>query len=107
MIDWISSKNLSTEDKKVKDEKMCVIKGKRKFEEYKICLEATQLDNKVNCLEKNEIKLDSLKKDQIEFINKNKLVLKAHQRFKSVRHNVFAEENNKISFSSNDDRRMQ
>ena len=107
MIDQISSKNLSTEDKKVKDEKMCVIKGKRKFEEYKICLEATQLDNKVNYLEKNEIKLDSLKKDQIEFINKNKLVLKAHQRLKSVRHNVFAEENNKISFSSNDDKRMQ
>ena len=33
--------------------KICVIKGKLKFENYKICLEATQLENKINHQEKN------------------------------------------------------
>ena len=35
-----------SEDKKPKGTKKCVIKRKRKFENYKSCLEATQLDNK-------------------------------------------------------------
>ena len=34
------------------DTKMCVIKRKLKFEDYKNCLEATQLENKVNQSEK-------------------------------------------------------
>ena len=42
-----------SEDKKAKGTKKCVIKRKLKFENYKNCLEATQLDNNVNCLEKN------------------------------------------------------
>ena len=37
-----------------KDTKKCVIKRKLKFENYKNCLEATQLDNKIKYLEKNE-----------------------------------------------------
>ena len=65
------------------------------FVNHKNCLEATQLDNKINYLEKNEINLDSLKKDHKEFIKKNKLILKTHQRFKRERHNVFTEEINK------------
>ena len=39
-----------------------VIQRKRKFENYKNCLEATQVHNKINYLEKNEISIDSLKK---------------------------------------------
>ena len=35
---------------------------KLKFENYKNCLKATQLDNKIKYLEKNKIKIDSLKK---------------------------------------------
>ena len=35
-----------------KDTKKCVIKRKLKFENYKNCLEATQLDNKIKYLEK-------------------------------------------------------
>ena len=35
---------------------------KLKFENYKNCLEATQLDNKINYLEKNKINIDNLKK---------------------------------------------
>ena len=38
-------------------------------------------------LRKNEIDVDSLKKDHEEFIKNNKLILKEQQRFKSERHN--------------------
>ena len=47
---------------KAKGTKKCVIKRKLEFENYKNCLEATQVENKVNCLEKNKINIDSLKK---------------------------------------------
>ena len=42
--------------------KICLTKRKLKFENYKNCLEATQLENKINYLEKNKINIDSLKK---------------------------------------------
>ena len=38
--------------KKAKGTKKCVKKRKLKFENYKNCFEATQLDNKVKYLEK-------------------------------------------------------
>ena len=60
-----------------------------------------------NYLRKNKIDVDSLEKDQKEFVKNNKLILKTPQRFKSERHNVFTEEINKITLSSNDDKRMQ
>ena len=41
-----------SKDKKAKGTKMCVIKRKLKFENYKNCLEATQLENKINHLKK-------------------------------------------------------
>ena len=41
-----------SEDKKAKDTKKCVIKRKLKFKNCKNCLEATQLQNKINRLEK-------------------------------------------------------
>ena len=53
----------SSEYKKPKGIKKCVIKRRLKFEISKNCLEATQLDNKINYLEKNEINVDSLKKE--------------------------------------------
>ena len=36
------------EQKKTKGTKKCVIKRKLKFEDYENCLEATQLENKIN-----------------------------------------------------------
>ena len=51
-----------SEDKKAKGTKKCVIKRKLKFENYKNCLEATQLDNKIKYLEKNKININILKK---------------------------------------------
>ena len=80
-----------SEGRKAKDTKKCVIKRKLKFENYKNCLEATQLDNKINYLEKNEINVDSLQKDHKEFMKSNELVSKAQQRSKSERHNAFTE----------------
>ena len=91
------------EDKKVKGTKKCAIKRKRKFQDYKNCLEAVQIENKINHLEKNKIDVDSLK----GLIKNNKLILKTQQRFKSERYNVFIEEINKIALCSNDDKRMQ
>ena len=44
-----------SEDKKVKAIKKCVIN--RKLENYKNCLKATQLENKINYLEKNKINI--------------------------------------------------
>ena len=41
-----------SEDIKAKDTKKCVIKRKLKFENYKNCLKATQLDIKIKYLEK-------------------------------------------------------
>ena len=51
--------------------------------------------------------MDSLKKGNKEFIKTNKLILKAEQRFRSEKHNVFTEEINKIALSLYDDKRMQ
>ena len=79
--------------------KKCVIKRKLKFEDYKNCLKAAQIENKINHLEKSKIDVDSLKQD-------NKLILKTPQRFKNERNNVFNEEINKIFLSSNDHKRM-
>ena len=41
-----------SEGRKAKATKSCIIKRKLKFEVYKHCLEATQLENKINLLEK-------------------------------------------------------
>ena len=97
----------SSEDKKAKVTKKCVLKRKLKFENYKNCLEATQLDNKIKYLEKNKINIDSLKENHKKFIRNNKSILPTQQRFKSERYNVFTEEINKTVLSSNDDKRMQ
>ena len=90
------------EDKKVKGTKKCVIKRKRKFLAYKNCLEAAPIENKKNHLEKKlmQIVIKNSKK-------KKKKKLKAQQRFKIERQNVFTEEISKIDLSSDDDKRVQ
>ena len=55
-------KENNNEDKRAKDTKLCVIKIKLNFENYKICLEAAQIENRINNLEKLKIDVDSLKK---------------------------------------------
>ena len=57
-ISWTKSKNFRyliddpSEDKKTKGTKKCIMKRKLKFENYRDWLEATNLENKMNCLEK-------------------------------------------------------
>ena len=94
-----------SEDKE-KVKKKCAIKRKLKFENYKNCLEATQLDDKIYYLWKNEFNVISLKKDRKEFIKNRKLLLKTQQRFTNERHNVFTKEINKIALSLNHDKRI-
>ena len=72
-----------SENKKAKGTKKCVIKRKLKFENYKNCLKATQLKNKIN---QNLIKkhkkykydIDHIKENHREFIRNNKSILKTH-----------------------------
>ena len=73
---------------KAKCTKKCVIKRKLKFEDYQDCLEESQIEKKINYLEKQKIDVDSVKEDQNKF-SKNKLTLRKQQRFKCQRHNVF------------------
>ena len=71
----------------------------------KNCSEATPIENKVDSEIEEFIKM----KDE-EFmknsLKNNKLTLKTQQRFKNKRRNVFTEEINKISLSSNDDKKF-
>ena len=55
-------------------------------------MEATELENKTNYLEKSQIDTDNLKKKHREFIRNNKSILKTQQIFKNERLNVFTEE---------------
>ena len=83
-----------SEVKKAKGTQKCVIKRKLKFENHKNCLEAMQLENKINYPEKNKIHIDSFfcyKKTHKEFIRNEKLILKTQQKSKSEKHNVFTE----------------
>ena len=68
-------KSNNNKDKKAKGTKKCVIKRKLKLQDYKNFLEAAQMQNKINHLEKNKTDVDSLIKDHKEFM-KNKINIK-------------------------------
>ena len=59
--------NNNSEDKKAKSTKTCVRKRKLKFENHKRCLEATQLENIINHLEKSKIDTDNSKENHKKF----------------------------------------
>ena len=48
-------KDNNDEDKKAKGTKKCVIKRKLKFQDYKNCLEAAQIENKIIHEEKTKL----------------------------------------------------
>ena len=87
------------ETKHAESIKKCAIKRKLFLKKFKNCLEAAQVENKINHLEKNKIDVDSLNEKQKEFITQ--------QRFRSEKHNIFTDEINKKSISSNTDKRIQ
>ena len=53
-----------------KGTKKCITKRNLKFQDYKNCLKAAQVENKINHLEKNKIDVDSLKEDQKKILKK-------------------------------------
>ena len=73
----------NSEVKISKGTKKCVIKQELVFENFKDCLSII----KIACL--------------------TIIILKSQQRFKSNHHKIYTEEINKISLSSNDDKRLQ
>ena len=58
---------------------------------------------------KKNLNVDNIWKNHEEFIKSSKLILKAQQRFKSEKHNVFTltKEINKTVLTSNDDKGIQ
>ena len=71
----------SSEDKKAKGTKKCVIKKfkfkfKFKFQDCRNCLDAIQLNNKNNYIEKNKIDIGRIKENCKKFIKNNKSILK-------------------------------
>ena len=73
-FDGLTAQNYSylidedSEDKKAKRTKKCVIRRELQFENYKSCLKATQLENKINHLEKNKTERENIKENHKEFI---------------------------------------
>ena len=68
-----------SEDEKAKYTKKCAIKRKLKFENYKNCFKATQLENKINHKEKKklaQIVSFATKKKHKQFRRNNKLISK-------------------------------
>ena len=85
---YIYFKDNNDKDKRAKGTKKCAIKRNLKFQDYKNCFEAVQIENNINHLEEIKIQADRLKEGQKEFVKNNKLILKTQQRFKSEKDNV-------------------
>ena len=51
--------------------------------------------------------MDSLRKNDKEFIRNNRLILKSQQRFRRENHNAFIEEVKRITLSASNDKIMQ
>ena len=82
-------------------------KNEKKFEDERNCVEAVQVENKIDLQKKNKIGADGPKEDHKEFIKSNEFILKTRRRFKIEKHNIFIDEINKNALSSNNDERMQ
>ena len=87
---------------KMKIHKEVCHKKNNEISRLQSCLKVTQLENKINHLERKEVDIDHK-----EFIKSNKLILKIKTVCKSLRYNVFTEEVNENSLRSNDITRMK
>ena len=63
--------------------------------------------NKINCLEKNGITGDNLRRYYQKFINNYKSVSELQKTFRSYEQNMYTEEVNKIALSNDDDKWVQ
>ena len=77
-------------------------KKKLKFQDYKNCFEATQLDNKIKHPGKYEIDIEHIKETHREFIKNNTSILKTHQMFEIEGHVITEEINDEIIMQSID-----
>ena len=91
---------------KKKEEQKSVIKRNVNFKDYKNCLEEKLLKNETSHL-KNDIEIDRLRENHKDFLKNNGLMLKSQQRFRSVKHNIFSKDINKIVLSTNDNKTIQ
>ena len=71
------------------------------FEVCKHYLEPTLVEN--NSYRKNKVDVNSLRKNNKEFLKSNKLILKSTQIFRIEKYDVFTEKVKKIAVSANDD----
>ena len=84
---------------------MWVIKRKLKFDYYKHCLEATQLENEIKQLGKNRLDINSFREKSLKIDKKNnKLMLKSQQIFRSKKHIFLLK---KFALSANSNKRIQ
>ena len=81
MYSYLTDNN--DEDKNTKGSKRCVIKRKLKFDDYKHFLEATELENRINHLQQNNLDNNNLRKIMKNSLKNKKIMLKSQQRFKS------------------------
>ena len=81
MYSYLTDNN--DEDKNTKGSKKCVIKRKLKFDDYKHFLEATELENRINHLQQNNLDNNNLRKIMKNSLKNKKIILKSQQRFKS------------------------
>ena len=81
MYSYLTDNN--DEDKNTKGSKRCVIKRKLKFDDYKHFLEATELENRINHLQQNNLDNNNLQKIMKNSLKNKKIILKSQQRFKS------------------------
>ena len=81
MYSYLTDNN--DEDRNTKGSKRCVIKRKLKFDDYKHFLEATELENRINHLQQNNLDNNNLRKIMKNSLKNKKIILKSQQRFKS------------------------
>ena len=67
------------------------IKQKLKFEDYKYCLEAIEIENKIKVIEKSKLNVGSRTESHKEFRKNYKPILKSQERFRSEKDNVFTD----------------
>lgn len=68
---------------------LCFMKFKLKFDDYKNCLEANQLEIGISHLEKNLIKILNKFENHRQLILNNRLILKSYHRYRDKKHNVW------------------
>ena len=85
---------------------LCAARAKTysiRYEENDKVKEMKKAKGTKKCVLEKELKFDDYK----DSLLKNKIILRSQKRFKSDHHNVYTEEVNKITISSNDDKKIQ